>query len=182
LTNQITNRKWVCVLAVTTLLAASTISVAVFSAKRQQPSKQKQQKRVMELPPIVSHVPRLAIASITVRDAGTTDPRAVIEIRNNSDLAVMAVEISTKNGGDSGAVNADGLDDPDNPKVVIPPHGTTTLEMSFSEMIVDAPLVLSAAVFADGSEDGDKWSFDAMRAVREHHQSLRKAQKGGGKQ
>jgi hypothetical protein len=113
-----------------------------------------------------------------VKNPGTPDAVAEIEILNTSHLPVMCVEISTKNqAGDSGAVNEDGLDDPDKPRVVIPPYGTKTLEMSFSAMVPDAPLVLSAAVFADGSEDGDKWSRDAIRAVRAHYQALRRAEK-----
>jgi len=49
--------------------------------------------------------------------------------------------------------------------------------MTFGEMIADAPIVVSAAVFSDGSEQGEKWSLDAMRGVRERRQLLRKTEK-----
>jgi hypothetical protein len=179
--NRMLSRKRV-VLCLLTVTAAVIISVGVFSAGRQA-TNQKPQKQVLTLPPVVSHVPKLKIANFDIKNAGTPAAIAVIEILNTSPLAVMSVEISTRNKqGDSGAVNDDGLLDPDKPRVVIPPYGTTTLEMSFSEMVPDSPLVLSAAVFADSSEEGDKWSLDAMRGVRKHRQELLKGgQKGGMK-
>jgi hypothetical protein len=135
------------------LITASVVTAGVFRARRQQPNEQKLPKRVVELPPVISHVPKLQIVSVNVKNAGTADAIAVVEILNSSDLAVMSVEISTKNAaGDSCAVNEDGLSNSDRPYIVIPPHGTKTLEMAFGEMVPDAPLVLSAAVFADGHE------------------------------
>jgi hypothetical protein len=177
MTNRTVKRKWI-LLSAATLITASVVTAGVFSARRQQANEKKQPKRVVELPAVISHVPKLNIVGISVRNPGTPDAIAVIEILNTSHLPVMSVEISTKNqAGDSGAVNEDGLDDPDRPQVVIPPYGTKTLEISFSEMVPDAPLVLSAAVFGDGSEDGDQWSRDAMRVGRAHHQALRRAEK-----
>lgn len=173
--NRSLTRKWIF-LSIFILLAVSVISVGVFSARRQQHNQP--QKKVVSLPQVVSHVPKLKIANIDVKNAGTAEARAAIEILNTSPLPVMSVEISTRNpAGDSGAVTEDGLQDPDKPYVVIPPFGTKTLEMSFSEMVPDAPIVVSAAVFGDGSEDGDQWSRDAMRGVRNHRQQLLRAEK-----
>jgi hypothetical protein len=163
MTGRIIKRKWFLLLP----LVALVISVGVFSAKRQQSNPQ--QKRVTELPEVKSHAPRLSVAGVSVKNPGTPNAIAVVEIRNNSPFPVMAVEISTKNGGDSGAVYTDGLTDPENPIVVIEPWGTTTLEMNFGAMIPDAPLVISAAVFGDGTEEGDKWSLDAMKKFRAKH-------------
>ena len=123
---------------------------------------------------------KLKVVGATVRDPGTPAATAVVEIRNKSDLAVMTVQISTKStkdGGDWTSFGIDGLEDPDNVGVVIPPNGTKTLEMRLSNMIPDVPLVVSAAFFADGTEAGDKWSLDAIRAVRAHRQQLLKAKK-----
>lgn len=158
-------RKWLLLIAIVAI--SSGITVGVFSAKRQ--TSNPQQKRVTELPQVISHVPRLNVAGVSVKYSETTAPIAVVEIRNNSHLAVMAVEISTKNGGDSGSVGVDGLTDPENKIVVIKPWGTTTMEMGFGEMIPDAPLVISAAVFEDGTEEGDKWSLESMKSFRPKH-------------
>lgn len=168
-------------LPVIMLLVASTIAIGVFSARRQH-GNIKPQKQVVALPPLISHVPKLRIANVNVRNLGTPDATAVIELLNTSHLAVMCVEISTKNAaGDSGAVNEDGLIDPNNPSVVIPPYGTKTLEMSFSEMVPDAPVVVSAAVFSDGTEEGDGWSRDALRTLRARHQQIRQNSDGKNK-
>ena len=170
-------QKWIF-LSAAILITTFVITVGVFSARRQQPNEQKKQKRVIELPQVISHVPKLHIVSVIVKNLGTPEAMAQVEILNTSHLAVMCLEISTKNrAGDSGAVNDDGLTDPDKPQVVIPPYGTKTLEISFSEMVPDAPLVLSAAVFADGTEEGDQWSRDAIRAVRAHYHALWRAEK-----
>lgn len=162
------------------LIVASVVTAGAFNARRQRPS-QKPQKKVLALPPVISHVPKLRIANVNVENPGTPEARAVIEILNTSHLAVMSVEISTKNKGDSGAVGVDGLTDPNDPKVVIPPFGTTTIHMNFGEMIPDAPLVISAAEFADGTEEGDEWSLKSMRAGRKRHQEqLRQEKKQKG--
>lgn len=156
---------------------ALAVTAGVFSARRQ-PQNQKTQKKVLALPTVISHVPELQIASVSVKNLGTPDASAIVEILNTSPLAVMVVEISTKNKeGDSGAVNSDGLFDPDKPQVVIPPFGTTKIEMTFSAMVPDAPLVVSAAVFSDGTEEGDQWSRDAIRAVRANRQAQERAEK-----
>ena len=184
--SRIMKRRWVF-LSAATLITASVISAGVFSARRQQSNEQQDPKRVVELPQVISHVPKLRIVRVNVKNPGTPDAIAQVEIINTSHLAVMCVEISTRNkAGDSGAYNDDGLTDPEKPQVVIPPYGTKTLEMPFTNMVPDAPLVVSAAFFGDGTEEGDQWSRDAIRAVRKHYQDIwragkEKQQKGGVK-
>ena len=73
-----------------------------------------------------------------------------------------------------GAVTKNGLTDEQNPLVVVPPYGNTTIEMSFSEMSVDAPLVVSAVTYADGTEEGDEKSLRAMHKLREHDRRMMK--------
>ena len=65
-----------------------------------------------------------------------------------------------------GAITKNGLTDEQNPLVVIEPYNTTTLEMSFSEMTSDAPLVISAVTYADGTEEGDEKSLAIMHKIR----------------
>jgi hypothetical protein len=178
--NRISGRKFVFV-CVSLLFAGSVIFAGVFRAPRQSPTQQKPQKRVTELPLVISHVPRLKIVSVTVRDADTPNPIAVVEILNKTNLAVTAVQLSTKDeAGDSGAVYEDGRQDPANPYVVIPPHGTKKMEMGFGQMVADAPLILSAATFEDGSEEGDKWCLDVIKAYRKHFKEM-KSREGGAR-
>ena len=158
------------------VLATVVITASVLSAPTKKRS-QKPQKQVTELPAVISNVPRLRVSNVTVKNLGTPDAVAVVEILNTSHLAVMSLELSTRNKGNSGGITEDGLMDLDNPRVVIPPFGTITLEMSFSEMIADAPLAISAAEFSDGTAAGDKSSLRGMRAVRKHRQDLRAEKK-----
>ena len=157
-------------------LVAVVIAASVLSASTKQ-AVQKPQTQVTELPQVISRVPKLRVANITAKNLGTPEAVAVIEILNTSHLQVMSVEISTKKKGDSGGVSVDGLTDPNNPKVIIAPFGTITLEMPFSNMIPDAPLAISLAEFSDGTAEGDKTALRDLRAVRKHRQDLRRAEK-----
>ena len=78
-------------LSVIVLIVASAIAAGVFSHRRQRPN-QELQKKVVALPPVVSHVPKLRIANISVRNLGTEDATAIVEILNTSNLAVMYVD------------------------------------------------------------------------------------------
>jgi hypothetical protein len=68
--------------------------------------------------------------------------------------------------------------DEDHPVVIIKPHGTYTMRMSFGEMMANFPLVINGATFSDGSEDGDKFILDDARASRAHERAIRAGQKG----
>lgn len=165
------------ILSVSVVVAAST--TIPLSIKSRAKGKQQEQKHVTKLPPVVSHVQMLEVVKATVKDEGTREATALVEIRNNSDLAVMAVEISTRDDINSSGEGSDGLYEPGNPHVIIPPHETKTLEMRLFNMIPDVPLVVSGAVFSDGSEDGDWWSLDGMRAIRKREQAQHRVEKGG---
>jgi hypothetical protein len=105
---------------------------------------------------------------------GTPAVGVSVEVRNNSDKAIMSIDLVC---GD-GAVTKNGLTDEENPLVVIPAHGTTTIEMSFSEMAADAPLIVSAVTYADGTEEGDEKSLLIMHKIRERdRERLRAGQK-----
>jgi len=169
-------RQWVFVF-VAGFLVTSLLTVAVFSARHRN---QKSQKQVVALPEVLSHVQRLRVTNVSVRNQLTPDAVAVLEVLNTSDSPVMSIEISTINkAGDSGAIGDDGLTDPNNPMVVIPPFESRKFEMNFGEMVPDAPLVISAAEFGDGSAEGDSWSREAMRVSRAQHQKKLANRKGG---
>jgi hypothetical protein len=46
--------------------------------------------------------------------------------------------------------------------------------MSFSAMSADAPLVVSAVTYADGTEEGDEKSLRAMHKIRDHDKKVMK--------
>lgn len=131
------------------------------------------------LPKLISKVKKLEIVNATVQREGEPDAVVMIEVKNNSDLAVTYFALT--NGSvktNEYGVSRNGLDDPDNPKVVIEPHGTATLDMVLSNLDARYPIVLSAAGFADNSEDGDQSVIEHMRAVRARDKAKRNAEKG----
>jgi len=156
------------------LIIASAISAGVLSRKRQQPKKQwPKEPRVTSMPQIFSKVKNLEVVNAWIEDPGTPAVCAVVEIRNNSDKDVMAVDLVCGEGG----VTKNGLTDEEHPIVVIKPHDTTTVFMNFGEMTFGAPLVVSAVTYADGTEEGDEASLKAMHMVRAHDRAELKAKK-----
>lgn len=178
MTNLDAKRKWVFLFAVM-LITASVISAGVFSAKRQQPKKQSTKKqgpkenRVTSMPPVFSKVKKLEVVRAWIEEAGTPAVRAAVEIRNNSDKDVMAVDLVCGEGG----ITRNGLTDEEHPIVVIKPHDTTIVEMTFGAMTFGAPLVVSAVTYTDGTEEGDEASLKAMHMVRAHDRAKLKAEK-----
>jgi len=166
-------RQWFFLFAAM-LIAASLISAVVISAKRQEPNKQiEQQPRVNYMPPVFSKVKNLEIVRASIVDPGTAHAGVEVEIKNNSNKDVMAVDLVCGDGG----VTQNGLHDEEHPIVVIRPNDTTTIRMNFGAMTFGAPLVVSAVTYADRTEEGDEKSLRAMHLVREHDKAEIKAKK-----
>lgn len=123
---------------------------------------------------MTSKVKDLEIINARVVRAGSDAPGVAFEIRNTSHRAVMALEIMC---GESG-MSRDGLFDEENPIVVIEPYGTLEAEMS-DELSPGLPIVLSSAMFDDGSEEGTETSLKAIHRGRKREKERRKAEKEG---
>jgi hypothetical protein len=153
------------------LMTASVISAVVISKGK------KQRERVSTMPPVFSKVRTLEVVNATIVDPNTPAASVVVEIWNNSDKTVMAVDLVSGEGG----VTRNGLSDEEHPIVVIQPYGTTKIRMNFGEMTPGAPLVVSAATYADGTEEGDESSLRGMHAKRALDRAQRKAEKEGAR-
>jgi hypothetical protein len=158
------------VIVVTALL----ISVVVFSAVREEPKQEQPKDWLSSIPPVMSKVKDLEIINVRLIRAGSDTPGVAFEIRNNSDRAVMAVNITCGEAG----ISKDGLEDEDNPTVIIEPHGTLKAVM-YDELTRDAPLVISSATFADGTEEGSESSVKLMQRLRARDRAKHKAQREG---
>ena len=168
-----TNKKWVFLLA-GSVLAAALVASAVFSAKRQPPQKKwPDEPRVTSMPSVFSKVKTLEIVRTWIEDPGTPHASAALEVRNNSNKDVMSVDLVSGEGG----VTRNGLTDEDHPIIIIKPGGTTTLRMNFGEMTFGAPLVVSAVVYGDGTEEGDERSLKTIHQIRAHDKAEQKAKK-----
>jgi hypothetical protein len=156
------------VLAALAITLGSLIAFVAFSKKLEA------QRKVTTPPPAYSKIKDIEVVGAKLINEGTPAAGVAVEVRNNSSKAVTAIDLVC---GD-GAVTKNGLTDEQNPLVVIEPFKTTTIEMSFSEMTADAPLVISAVTYADGTEEGDAKSLGIMHKIREHdRQRLQKERK-----
>jgi hypothetical protein len=150
------------------VFAITILSILAFAGFTK--TRQTQRKRVTTLPPTYSKVKSIQVVGAKVINEGTLAAGVAVEVKNNSDQAVMAIDLVCGEG----AVTKNGLTDEENPIVVIPAFGNTTIEMSFSEMTPEAPLVVNAVTYADGSEEGDEKSLRAMHKAREHDRQMMK--------
>jgi len=166
------NRKWFLFFAAF-LLAASVISAGVYGARKQQ-SKPRARAWLTSTPPVISKVRNLEIINARIVRAGTDAAAVAFEIRNNFNLAVMAVDIMCAGAG----MTRDGLSDEEHPIVVIEPHSTLAVEMN-DELSPGLPIVLSGATFQDGTEEGTKTSLDAIHRARVHERERLKSQREG---
>lgn len=162
------------VLLVALILAAlSVIGAVVFSKAKRTHQNQQQRERVSSIPPVYSKVKNLIVLRATIVDAGTPSAGVAVEIWNDSDKAVMMLDLVCGEGG----IIRSGLDDEEHPIVVIKPHGTTIMTMNFGEMTPGADLVVSAVTYADETEEGEESSLKSMHVTRAHDRAQRQAEK-----
>jgi hypothetical protein len=171
--------KYLLLLGAGILVVASALVFGVMPIKHDAKGQQQERKRVTKLPLIISKVKKLEVINVVIERPDGPDTVAVLEIRNNSDLAVMAIEIGTGDRNNWSAVARDGLDDPEHPTAIIPPHETIKMEMGFGGMLPDFPLEISGASFADGTEEGEDWALGDFHGGRAHSKQQREAEKAG---
>jgi hypothetical protein len=162
------------------LMTASVVGAAVFSKLRQAPTDKKRvttlkAEFVTKPPAISSKVKNLEVAGVAIVRQGTPRAAVAIQIINNSDLPVMALDISSGDSNDFSSLGLDGLDDPDNPEVLIPPHSLKTIEWELGAILDGYPVVISAASFANGVEDGEPRALEIMHRDRERAKAKRDA-------
>jgi hypothetical protein len=155
------HRMWLFALI---LLVAGLAASGILTVAKKQSNKK---------PQISSKVPNLEILDSRIIDPDTVGAALAVEVRNNSALAIMAIDLVCGEG----AVTKNGLTDEENPIVVIPPNGTANLQIGFGEMTPDSPCIVSAVTYADGSEEGDAESLKVMHKVRERDRAIIKERK-----
>jgi hypothetical protein len=137
-------------------------------------SKDKQEKRqtVDTLPLIISQVTGIEVVKATLKNPGTANPIAVLEIKNNSNKPVIAVSVEIGEPEEADGITANGFNEGDeSPDVVIEPHGFITLELPLNNAKPGDPIRVSGVVYADDSEDGEKTALETIHAQREHTKS-----------
>jgi len=151
------------------LITFFIVSAAVLSARWQTPKNKKLKEWLSSAPQSGTKVKDLEIINLKVVRQNTDIPGVVFEVWNKSNRAVMAIEISCGKG----SIAKDGLENEENPAVVIEPYGTLPVEMS-GELDPGNPIVITAAIFNDNKEEGQKSSLELMHKIRARQQETRK--------
>lgn len=154
------------------VIASLIVTAAVLSARWQSPKDKRLKEWLSSTPQSGTKVKDLEIINLRVVGQDSDLPGVAFEVWNKSNRAVMAIEISCGKG----SIAKDGLEDEDNPTVVIEPHGTLPVEMN-SELDPGNSIVITAAIFNDNKEEGQKSSLDLMHKVRARQRALLKAKK-----
>ena len=152
------------------------------------PSRPWQVEKVTEAPEVKSAVKGVEISAVRLVNEGTPTVQIFIDVINHRDADVMALDFVCGIGkGTSGGVARDGLYDEDNPRVIIPRHSLQTIDFYLNSFMEGEPIVIAAAIFSDGKEDGDPRSVSNFKSlVKNSQESWRKQKeakaKNGGPQ
>jgi hypothetical protein len=142
----------------------------------------RRQETKPEVPKVISKVKDLEVISQTIDYADETSPVVVIEIRNNSDLPVIAISVESGDEKDASAISTVGLQTGDEPAhVVLAPHGIITMRMPVGSILPGKPFKIAAVIYADETEDGEKIARESLRRQREQDKERYKA-KGSPKE
>lgn len=156
-------------LAAAGALLLAALCVSGIAVARRQPQEK------MHLPKEYrSEVKDLEVESARIRGEGTDDAVLVVVLRNKSALAVTSYTVSIGNI----YVGQDGGLSVDDPLTVIEPHGTTEVYIPVGNFTSDEPLVVTAAFYADGTEDGREQVRRWTREDRASRKAERAAKKG----
>jgi hypothetical protein len=160
----------VCLIALA--LAVTAVTASKRDGERQQAQSLKQ--TAYTLPRITSKVKHLKIVNSIVEDQGTPNAMVAVELRNNSNVGVTGFTFTY----DESSVGTDGGLANDDPAIVIEPHGATTFRFPLSNLLEGETVVLAAATYADGTEEGHEASLGMMREIRAREKAKRDKQKG----
>jgi hypothetical protein len=151
------------------LISFFIVTVAVLSARWQSPKNKRLKEWLSSVPQSATKVKDLEITNLRVVRQDTDTPGVAFDVWNRSNRTVMAIEISCGKG----SIAKDGLEDEENPTVVIEPYGTLPVEMA-GELDPGNPIVITAAIFNDNKEEGQKSSLDLMHKIRARQRATKK--------
>lgn len=151
------------------LITFFIVTVAVLSARWQSPKNKQLKEWLNSGVQSGTKVKDLEIINLKVVRQDTDVPGVAFEVWNRSNRAVMAIEISCGKG----SIAKDGLEDEEHPTVIIEPYGTLPVEIS-SDLDPGNPIVITAAIFSDNKEEGQKSSLELMHKIRARQQEAKK--------
>jgi len=174
------------VLLVTIVLAVSAIVVGVSRGRSEQAPKKKGPQplvpsTVTQLPPVISKVKDLQVSSARIVRQGTPAAAIEIDIINNSDHALVTLNISSGDQNDWSSRTMDSLLEVDSldevKEFLMMPHSLKTFEWNLGAILENSPVFISGATFQDGTEDGDPYQIKIIHHTRSKAKEERQAAK-----
>ncbi len=141
-------------------------------------------EEVTKLPNITSQIKGLEIVSVTISDMATPQAALVVEVRNNTDLSVACLNFFTQSADkvDMASPHDDGLENPAEPQVLIPPHGSKLFKWPTTALLdLQFPIAITAVSFVNDSgtviESGDPFIQKVYLEERQRSKAQREAAK-----
>lgn len=139
-------------------------------------------EEVTKLPNITSRIKGLEIVSATISDMATPQAALVVEVRNNTDLSVACLNFFTQSADkvDMASPHDDGLENPAEPQVLIPPHGSNFFKWPTTALLdLQFPIEITAVSFVNDSgtviETGDPFIQKVYLEERQRSKARREA-------
>lgn len=126
-------------------------------------------------PEIISNVKSLKVVSATIEGRDESRALVLIEIRNDSDKAIIAVAVESGDDKDSSGISLNGLEGIDEqPATVLKPHGTLKVRFSLKDVRPGLPIRIAGVMYADGTEEGEESALGTLHRQKEHEQKSKK--------
>ena len=116
------------------------------------------------LPSISSAIKNLEIVNVFIEDRALN-----IVVRNNAEKGIQALKVSA---GDYSETFDYGLVT-DQPKTLIEPNASFTIDISIINLKTTIPVVISGVIYDDNTEDGNSDVVNGIRKAREREKSER---------
>jgi hypothetical protein len=166
--------KYPIAISVGILVVVSTVALTKSNRTTPIPLKGHQEtKQTIDIMPlIISQVKDIEVVKATLEDKGTDHPFAVLVIKNKSDKPVIAVSVEIGEPEEADGVTVNGFKEGDEPpSVIMEPNASVRALLSLNNAKPGEPIRVSAVVYADGSEEGEKTALETIHAQREHDKS-----------
>lgn len=153
------------------ILLGVTLALAVWGvgwsrAKRAGQDAVPKKEITISVPEIVSCVNNIRVVKAEIKNPGTPDATAVVEVENTADIGIIAIAMEAAKGretygvthGISFAINKE-------PMVVIAPHHTDTLTMAIR--FPNTPIQIGGIMYADGTEEGCDSALQTLHELKD---------------
>lgn len=172
---KIPSDKLVYALIILVLLAATGVTAFTATRHTRRPQESQGPRKVHVPQRFLSEVKKLKVESHWIENEGTPQAQLVVVVRNRSELAVKRVSVTISDL----TISRDGGIGLEEPETVIEPYATAEFSIPLTNFIDDSPFVISAAVYADATEEGREPIMKWAREDREERRGGARRRKEG---